>query len=224
MRLANDRPLSPEPSKIQLEREIAVSPSSSIFEIKMDGETYAMKLYHDNGDPGWTDKGRDLNRYRCELKAYKNLLKHGVCDSGFVPYFYGHIDWLDPAAFQPFLRDFVRDKLHPSAIILEYLPAAESLNCVNYSESLYNTAIEGMKQIHNAHVHHRDIYPKNILLVPGGSDKRLVWVDFDVATTFNDVGPEEEKYSRYEDELVASFGEALREDQRQGLPPNTKFY
>ncbi|RAK99977.1 uncharacterized protein BO80DRAFT_456105 [Aspergillus ibericus CBS 121593] len=224
MRLAKNLLVNPEPSDIQIEREIAASPASSIFEIKVDGQTYAMKLYHDNGDPGCTKKGRDLDRYRCELKAYQNLLQYGVCDSGFVPHFYGHIDRLDPAAFRPFLRDFVHDALHPRAIILEYLPAAESLNCVNYSEALYNMAIEGMKQIHHAHVHHRDIYPRNILLVTRGSDKRLVWVDFDVATTFHSVGPEEEKYSGYEDDLVASFGDALREDQRQGLPPNTKFY
>ncbi|RAK90043.1 hypothetical protein BO79DRAFT_10290 [Aspergillus costaricaensis CBS 115574] len=224
MRLVNNCRLNPENSNIQFIREISSSPASSIFEITLDDVTYALKLYHDNGDPGFTERGRDLNRYRCELKAYMNLLRHGVCDRGFVPYFYGYIDRLDPSTFQPALRHFTHDKLHPSAILLEYLPAAESLNCVNYSKALYNTAIEGMKEIHNAHVHHRDIYPKNILLSEEGSKKRLVWVDFDVSTTFNSTGPEEEKYSKYEDELVASFGKALQEDQQQGLLPNTKFY
>ncbi|KAE8150944.1 hypothetical protein BDV25DRAFT_153557, partial [Aspergillus avenaceus] len=224
MLLANCHLLNPDPSGIKIEKEIAVSPASSIFEIKLDGETYAMTLYHDNGDPGYTERGRDLNRYRCELKAYMNLLEYGVCDSGFVPYFYGYIDQLDAAVFQPVLRDFMHDQLHPKAIILEYLPAAESLNCVNYSEALYNMAIEGMKRIHHARIHHRDIYPRNILLVTEGRERRLVWVDFDVATTFDSVGPEESKYSRYEDELVTSLEELLQEDQRQGLEANTKFY
>lgn len=65
-----------------------------------------------------------------------------------------------------------------------------------------------MKQIHNAHVHHQDIYPKNILLVPG-TPERVVWIDFDVATTFSNVGRKEKRYSEYEDVLVAEFGEFL---------------
>lgn len=65
-----------------------------------------------------------------------------------------------------------------------------------------------MKQIHNAQVPHRDIYPKNILIVPGGQE-RMLWVDFDVATTFLNVGPDEQRYSEYEDQLVAGFGEAF---------------
>lgn len=65
-----------------------------------------------------------------------------------------------------------------------------------------------MKQIHKALVHHRDIYPKNILVVPEQAD-RVVWVDFDVATTFSSMGRCEHAYCEYEDELVLSFGEAL---------------
>lgn len=62
-----------------------------------------------------------------------------------------------------------------------------------------------MKQIHAAHVLHRDVYPKNILIVPG--DKaRIVWVDFDVATTFSIEGPHEQRLSENEDKLVAEFG------------------
>ncbi|PWY96161.1 hypothetical protein BO94DRAFT_551881 [Aspergillus sclerotioniger CBS 115572] len=198
----------PEPSHIQIEREIAVSRASSIFQIKLDGETYAMKLYHDNGDPGYTESGRDLNRYRCELKAYMNLLQYGVCDSGLVPSCYGYIDRLDPDA----------------AILLEYFSTAECLNCFNYSGALYKMAIEGMKQIHKAHIHHMDIYARNILLVTEGRSKRLVWVDFDVATTFDSMGPDEEAYNIYEDTLVAGLEELLQEDQRQGLPLNSAFY
>lgn len=164
--------------------------------------------FHNNGDPGFADNGRDLNRFRCELNAYKNLIKHRVCERGFVPYFYGHIDQIDPSAFRPALQHFVGDKLYPRAILLEYLPNAESLNCENYSDSRYHQAIDGMKQIHNAHVHHRDIYPKNILIVPG-AEERMVWVDFDVATTFSNAGPDEQRYSEYEEALVAGFGDAL---------------
>lgn len=137
-----------------------------------------------------------------------NLWKHNVCEQGFVPCFYGHIDRIDPSAFLPALQHFTHDKFHPNAILLEYLPNAESLNCENYSDACYHQAIDGMKHIHNAHVHHRDIYPKNILIVPGAGE-RMVWVDFDVATTFTNVGPDEQRYSEYEEALVAGFGDAL---------------
>lgn len=137
-----------------------------------------------------------------------NLWKHNVCEQGFVPCFYGHIDRIDPSAFQPALQHFTHDKFHPNAILLEYLPNAESLNCENYSDACYHQAIDGMKHIHNAHVHHRDIYPKNILIVPG-AEERMVWVDFDVATTFLNVGPDEQRYSEYEEALAAGFGDAL---------------
>ncbi|RDH27281.1 hypothetical protein BDQ94DRAFT_163748 [Aspergillus welwitschiae] len=116
--------------------------------------------------------GRDLNRLRCGLNAYMKFREHSVCERGFVPYFYGH------------------------------LLNAESLNCENYSEACYHQAIEGMKQIRAAHVHHRDIYPKNILIVPG-DEERMRW-------------------SETEDTYVAEFGESLREDQKQGLRNNTK--
>lgn len=65
-----------------------------------------------------------------------------------------------------------------------------------------------MKQIHKALVHHQDIYPKNVLVVPG-QPERVVWIDFDVATTFSSMGNREQAYCEYEDELVSSFGEAL---------------
>lgn len=164
--------------------------------------------FHDNGDPGYAENGRDLNRFRCGLNAYMKLREHGVCEQGFVPFFYGYIDRIDPTAFYPALQHFAEDKYHPKAILLGYLPNAEILNCENYSEACYRQAIEGIKRIHAAHVHHRDIYPKNILVVPGGK-KRMVWVDFDVATTFTTVGSDEQRYSEYEDALVAEFGDFL---------------
>lgn len=79
---------------------------------------------------------------------------------------------------------------------------------MNYSDARYRHTIEGMKQIHNAHVHHQDIYPKNLLLVPG-EPERVVWIDFDIATTFARMGPPEKAYCEYEDQLVEGFGNAL---------------
>ncbi|PGH02790.1 hypothetical protein GX51_04401 [Blastomyces parvus] len=140
-----------------------------------------MKLFHDNGDPGFTEKGRDLNRFRCELNAYRNLQAFGVCERGFVPRYHGYIDRFETQA--PQLNAFTNDRYRPQAILLEYLADAEALNCVNYSPHRFHQEILGMKAIHSALIHHKDIYPKNILIVPGTTE-RVVWIDFDVAITF----------------------------------------
>jgi hypothetical protein len=78
------------------------------------------------------------------------------------------------------------------------------------------------------------------MLVVSGT--KIVWIDFDVATTFKDMGIREKAYCEYEVKLVKSFGELLvcvspsqqksdtncrniqKDDQLQGLPPNTKYY
>jgi len=38
-------------SKLHIIREITRSDASSIFEVDLDTEKYALKLFHDNGDP-----------------------------------------------------------------------------------------------------------------------------------------------------------------------------
>ncbi|KAE8352457.1 serine/threonine protein kinase [Aspergillus coremiiformis] len=186
-------------SKIKIGKAVSVTPEGgpcSIFEVDLEGQKDALKLFHDNGNPGYTEKGRDLNQFRCESNAYKKLFTSGVCERSF---------------------------LKPRAILLESLPNAESVNCVNCSDVLYCQAIEGMKEIHQAGVH-RDIYPKNLLLVRGNPD-RLVWIDFDVATTsFTDFGPEQLARGDHETALVKGFGEALKDDQAEGLPSDTKIY
>ncbi|PYH96882.1 hypothetical protein BO71DRAFT_348221 [Aspergillus ellipticus CBS 707.79] len=216
-----DCSLDLDPRDIVIEREISRSEASTVFEVRICGKTRVMKLYHDNGDPGYSKRGRDLNRFRCELNAYRNLLKFGVCGSGFVPFFHGFINRLDPSDFGQQLNHFRKDKFFPRAIVLEYLPVAEKLNCVNYSDELFYYALEGIKEIHRALIHHHDIYPKNMLVV---SCSRIIWVDFDVAMTFKDIGIREKAYCEYEVGLVKSFGKKLKNDKLRGLPPNTTYY
>ncbi|PYH77437.1 serine/threonine protein kinase [Aspergillus uvarum CBS 121591] len=200
-------------SNINIIRRVTCSDSSAIFGVDLQGQKYALKVFHDNGHPEYTEKGRDLSRFRCELNAYKKLCTSGVCARGFVPQFYGYINRMNPAAFHPALQSFARDKLRPRAILLEYFPNTESLNC----------AIEGMHEIHKAGINHQDIYPKNLPLVHGNPD-RLVWIDFDVATNFTDFGPEQLARCDYGIALVKGFAEALRDDQAAGRPPNKRFY
>lgn len=140
------------------------------------------------------------------MKAYQTFHKHGLCDRGFVPAFYGYIDRLDPSAFDPPLYNFSIDKYKPQAILLEYLLESERLSCLNYSQELIHHAVHGLEAIHKAFVHHRDIHPRHMLVIPGG---KIVWVDFDAATHFSDMGPPEKAYCEYEIELVESFGKLL---------------
>ena len=87
--------------------------------------------YHDNEDPGYAQDGRDLNRSRCELNAYRSLQAGGVCQKGVVPRYIGYIDQLDPALYRPHLDHFANDTNKPAGSLLEFLPNTESLNCVN---------------------------------------------------------------------------------------------
>ncbi|KAJ5964875.1 uncharacterized protein N7479_004751 [Penicillium vulpinum] len=224
---------SPDLSLIQFKAELGSSEASSIFEIELHGNRYALKVFHDHGDPVFTKKGRDLNRFRNEAKAYNNLHSFDVCDSGLVPKYYGSIDRIDPSCHKPWLDSFLNDKFHPSAILLEYLAGSEPLNCVNYSKERLSKAMESLVQVHEALIVHNDLYPENILIVPG-TPERVVVMDFDVAETFptkelqdQAIGihsPEPMQACKFEFEILKSLGKHLEEDQKEGLPPNTKFY
>ncbi|KAJ5115672.1 hypothetical protein N7456_000020 [Penicillium angulare] len=207
-----------DPNLTLFKSEISRSEASSIFEIEYQGKRYALKVFHDNGDPGFTPRGRDMNRFRNEVNAYKSLHAFGVCDSGLVPKYYGSIDRLDPSCHEPWLNNFLNDKFHPSAILLEYLANPEPLNCVNFSRERHAKAMEALAQVHGALVVHNDIYPKNILIVPG-SPERVVSIDFDVAKTFptkelldQDLGirgPKPMQSCEWEIALLEDFGNAL---------------
>lgn len=145
------------------------------------------------------------------MNAYSNLLSFGACGSGHVPYCYGFIDRLDPSLFSPHLDHFAGDEFHPQAIVLDLLADPEPLNCVNYSIDRFVGVLRGIREIHRARILHYDIYPKNILIVPG-EPERVVWVDFDVAKTFSATENLDSKTKELfadEEILAASLGDLL---------------
>ncbi|QSS58852.1 hypothetical protein I7I51_08281, partial [Histoplasma capsulatum] len=77
----------------------------------------------------------------------------------------------------------------PRAILLEYLPDAEALNCVNYSDELYPQAIEGMREIDTQ---------------GGRSPPRHLRQKYSPQ-----FGPEQLARCDYEIAIVKGFGEAL---------------
>lgn len=142
-----------------------------------------------NDDPGFSDDGRDLSRYRCESQAYQALHVHDVCRQGIVPYFYGLFETFDPELLGDESESFKKDKNPPCAILLEYLPSPASFESAGVSPELVRMAVDGLRKIHGARVMHNDAYPKNILVVSRTESHRLVWVDFDVSMVFPDEEP-----------------------------------
>lgn len=112
-----------DPHAISITREISRSPSSTIFEVSLDGRHYTMKVvrvpdqefpfmtmlltsqkFHDNGDPGFSKRGRDLNRFRCEFQRLSEPPSLRRLRARLrAPVYYGCIDRLDPTLpqFQP---------------------------------------------------------------------------------------------------------------------------
>ncbi|TKA59942.1 hypothetical protein B0A49_12711 [Cryomyces minteri] len=237
-----------DPSQMYFIQRLKQSDVSALFLVEYNKERRVLKVvghagyvpvlllmhveFHNNGDPGFSRDGlRDLDRYRCEARAYRNLKSHAICAQGYVPEIYGRIEQLHPSDFAPHLDAFLSDSYLPNAILIEYLLDAQQMNCSTYTKKRMATAVEGIKKIHEALVEHSDPYPKNILIVPDnlemGRSERVVWTDFDVAITYEDascVGEEQKRWMDEETECVEGFGQLLAEDQKQGLSPNTKFY
>ena len=177
-----------------------------------------MMQFHNNGDPGYArDYIRDLDRSRCEIRAYCSLKRSKVCDAGVVPDFYGFILAIDPANCAPHLDAFRHDAGLPRAILIEYLPRPLVMNCVTYTKERMQKALVGIQKIHLALIEHNDPYPKNILIVPGDLE-RVIWIDFDVAIVYpNDayIGKKERGRIVFETEVVESFGWLLVRLRRQ---------
>ncbi|PWY83805.1 hypothetical protein BO94DRAFT_625381 [Aspergillus sclerotioniger CBS 115572] len=172
-----------EPSHVHFIEPLKSSETSEIFHISYDGQSYFLKVFHMDDDPGFSPDGRDLSRYRCESQAYLALSRHGTCDMGIVPQFYGVLENLDPSVFEPNLEAFNEDKVHPCAIILEYLHDASVFTSEPRSVELRQYAKDALNQIHQAGVIHNDPHPTRNLVVASGG--RVVWVDFDTSIVFS---------------------------------------
>ncbi|OJD21069.1 hypothetical protein ACJ73_07592 [Blastomyces percursus] len=203
------------------------SETSSIFHVNYNGKPRVLKVFHNNKDPGYANDGvRDLNRTRCEIRAYCSLKRFKICDGGFVPKFYGYMLAVNPTSWEPHLDAFQHDIDLPSAILIEYLPNPVPMNSVTYSKKRFEKVNIGIRQIHLALIEHNDPYPKNVLIVPGDPE-RVVWIDFDVAIVYPNetyIGERERGWIEFETRCVESCGLKLEKDQKDGLSPNSKYY
>ncbi|KAI1923304.1 hypothetical protein LOZ52_001046 [Ophidiomyces ophidiicola] len=197
-----------DPRNLEFVECLKTSEASSIFHVNYSYKPRVLKVFHNNGDPGYaSDCIHDLNRARCEIRAYCRLKQFGICNTGYVPDFYGYMPTIDPARYAPHLNEFLHDINTPSAILIEYLPKPQPLNCVTYTPERMHNAVLGIQQIHSALVEHNDPYPKNILIIPGDPE-RVMWVDFDVAIVYP-VGKRQRPWLDLETEVVESFGSLL---------------
>ncbi|PGH31336.1 hypothetical protein GX50_05875 [[Emmonsia] crescens] len=214
-------------AEMELIAVLKKSEVSCIFHVNYIGEPRVLKVFHNNKDPGYASDGvRDLNRARCEIRAYCSLKRFKICDGGFVPKFYGYTIAINPISWEPHLNAFQHDIDLPSAILIEYLPNPLPMNSDTYSKKRFEKVNIGIQQIHLALIEHNDPYPKNVLIVPGDPE-RVVWIDFDVAIVYsneNYIGKRERGWIEFETRCVESYGPMLEKDQMDGLPPNSKYY
>ncbi|OAT12442.1 hypothetical protein BDBG_07780 [Blastomyces gilchristii SLH14081] len=186
-----------DPTKIKFIKELKTSEVSSIFHVNYDGMPRVLKVFHNDEDAGYADDE-----------------------------FYGYTLSLHPTALVPHLDAFQHDAGLSSAILMEYLLNPLIMNCITYSKERMAKAVKDIQQIHSALVEHNDPYPKNIMIVPDDPE-RVVWIDFDVAITYPDsiyIEDREHGWIEIETRRVESVEVKLADDQKQGLPPNTKYY
>lgn len=123
-----------------------------------------------------------------------------------VPGFYGVIEQINPTSCQPFLKRFLKDKLLPNAILIEYIPDLHEIDLSTFSDYRITTLRTILENIHGVGIYHGDPYPRNMMVQE--NTKRVLWIDFDRAQTFSE---NERKWQWIQDEkeMVDEFLDAL---------------
>ncbi|KAL9102117.1 MAG: hypothetical protein Q9163_002701 [Psora crenata] len=118
----------------------------------------------------------------------------------------------------------MHDARPPSGVLVAFLPNAQPLNCANYTEERMARALAGIRNIHTASVEHRDPSPKNVLIVEESilTEEMVVWVNFDSAIIHDPekLSAEDRERMDLETDCFQRYGDMLKKDQEEGLPPN----
>lgn len=153
---------------------------------------------------------REFDMFISECAAYRRLKARGLCEEQVIPDFYGVIEDIDPLLWQPHLDQFLKDKLRPRAVLIEYVPGLQTIDLSTYSEYRLAKFKIILTHIHEARVLHDDPMPRN-MMVHEDSD-RVLWIDFDRAQTFREDIPltsREQKWFADESALVDEFASYL---------------
>ncbi|KNG85405.1 hypothetical protein ANOM_007106 [Aspergillus nomiae NRRL 13137] len=62
------------PDSLRFVKQLKESEASSIFEIEIQDKRYAMKVFHDNGDPGFAKNGRGLEPFSLRIERLQEPL------------------------------------------------------------------------------------------------------------------------------------------------------
>ncbi|KAL1963351.1 hypothetical protein VTN77DRAFT_8472 [Rasamsonia byssochlamydoides] len=205
-------------------QQLKQSESSCIFQVSVHGKICVMKVYHaierSHADP----PGREIDIFLCESNAYRRLKMKGLCQRGVIPDFYGVIENIDPTLGQPHLDPFLKDKLRPNAVLIEYIPNIRQIDLSTFSETRIARLRAILDEIHQAWVYHGDPYLRN-MMVQEDSD-RVMWIDFDRAQILSENGPtpRQQQWMKEEDEMMDYFVEALTADYKVGIISRTWPY
>ncbi|PYI07017.1 hypothetical protein BO78DRAFT_314175, partial [Aspergillus sclerotiicarbonarius CBS 121057] len=167
---------------------------------------------------------REIDPFKCESTAFIRLLEHGLCDRGYIPYFYGLVEHIQPANHLPHLQDFLGDTTCPNAVLMEYIPNLQSINLSNFSEKRIHRLQQILLEVHRAGVYHGDPYPRNIMIQT--TSDRVLWIDFDRAQTFTpqSIKPYQLDWLQHETNMMDYFVEALAADVKIGKIDATWSY
>ncbi|ODH45510.1 hypothetical protein GX48_08411 [Paracoccidioides brasiliensis] len=214
-----------DPSEITFKRKLFSSEFSEIFLVHIRNKICIMKVHHDNGPVQPAPPERETNIHICESTAYRRLMKHGLCDRGIVPRFYGTMERMDLSHYQPHLKMFLNDKNPPSAILLEYIPKMEMIYPHNFTKERGEALIRGIREIHRALVVHCDAKPRNMMIVRNDPET-VVWLDFDRAQTYHADSLTERQRGFIEDEelMVSQLADSLEADHARGEIAETYLY
>ncbi|KZF19890.1 hypothetical protein L228DRAFT_270662 [Xylona heveae TC161] len=175
-----------------------------------------MKVYH-------RELWGPINVFKSESNAYRRLKEKGLCERGIVPDFYGMIEDIDPALWQPHLNMFRKDEARPSALFIEYIPDLRKIDLDNYTTERILKLGTILREIHKAGVLHDDPYPRN-MMVQESSD-RVCWIDFDRADTFDfPLNERQQHWVAEELEMMDYFVKGLEEDYKEGKISRTWEY
>lgn len=123
----------------------------------------------------------ELSIFQKERNAYQRLNERGLCARGVVPKFYGTIENIQLEHWTPHLDMFLQEnELPPHAILIEYIPNLCEIDLSNYSKDRMDRLLTYLRDFHEVDVLHGDMFPRNMMVIPGNPD-RVLWIDFDRA-------------------------------------------
>ncbi|KAK9366645.1 hypothetical protein V1509DRAFT_231242 [Lipomyces kononenkoae] len=213
-----------KPSDVTFFQKLKESENSSVFKVAVRGRICVMKVYHDRGPSDCDPPDREVNLFVCESTAYRRMKAKGLCKRGVVPDFYGTVVNIQPTLW-PDLHMFLKDKLPPNAVLIEYIPNMQPIDLSNFSEHYLAKLSQILNDIHQARVLHGDPKPRNMMISWGEQD-RVLWIDFDSAQTFSEdsLSPRQETWVKDEVEMMDYFVEALAQDYEEGRLNRTYSY